>query len=132
MRSLPALFLLAASFAARAAEPPVPPPPALAATAWVLVDQQSGQVLAGQRAEEATEPASITKLMTAYAVFHALREGKLKLDTQLPISERAWRIVATVSEWGIESSGISSFGSGVSGSAESTKYAKRSVSRRSS
>ena len=91
MRILPALFLLAASFAARAAEPPVPPPPALAATAWVLVDQQSGQVLVGRRADEAMEPASITKLMTAYAVFHALREGKLKLDTQVPISEHAWR-----------------------------------------
>lgn len=91
MRILPALFLLAASFAARAAEPPVPPPPALAATAWVLVDQQSGQVLVGRSADEAMEPASITKLMTAYAVFHALREGKLKLDTQVPISEHAWR-----------------------------------------
>ena len=91
MRILPALFLLAASFAASAAEPPVPPPPALAATAWVLVDQQSGQVLVGRSADEAMEPASITKLMTAYAVFHALREGKLKLDTQVPISEHAWR-----------------------------------------
>jgi len=91
LRIIPALVLLAASLAARAAEPPVPPPPALEATAWVLVDQQSGQVLAGRRADEATEPASITKLMTAYAVFHALREGKLKLDSLVPISEHAWR-----------------------------------------
>ncbi len=91
MRILPALCLLAASFAARAAEPPVPPPPTLAATAWVLVDQQSGQVLAGQRADVATEPASLTKLMSAYAVFHALREGKFKLDTLIPVSEHAWR-----------------------------------------
>jgi len=91
LRIIPALILLAASLAARAAEPPVPPPPALEATAWVLVDQQSGQVLVGRRADEATEPASITKLMTAYAVFHALREGKLKLDTLVPISEHAWR-----------------------------------------
>src|SRR5262245_26051484 len=91
LRILPALCLLAASFAARAAEPPVPPPPTLAATAWVLVDQQSGQVLAGQRADVATEPASLTKLMSAYAVFHALREGKFKLDTLIPVSEHAWR-----------------------------------------
>jgi len=91
LRILPALCLLAATAAARAAEPPVPPPPALAATAWVLVDQQSGQVLAGHRADEATEPASITKLMSGYAVFHALKEGKLKLDTLVPVSEHAWR-----------------------------------------
>ncbi len=91
LRILPALVLLAACTAARAAEPPVPPPPQLEATAWVLVDQSSGQTLAGHRANEAIEPASITKLMTAYAVFHALRDGKLKLDTEVPISERAWR-----------------------------------------
>ena len=65
--------------------------PSLEATSWVLVDQQSGQVLAGHRANDAVEPASITKLMTAYAVFHALKEGKLKLDTEVPISEHAWR-----------------------------------------
>lgn len=91
MRILPAACLLAASFAARAAESPVPPPPTLDATAWVLVDQQSGQVLAGQHADVATEPASLTKLMSAYAVFHALREGKFKLDTLVPVSEHAWR-----------------------------------------
>ncbi len=90
LRILPALLLLA-SAAAIAAEQPVPPPPRLEATAWVLVDQSSGQVLAGHRANEAIEPASITKLMTAYAVFHALKDGKLKLDTPVPISERAWR-----------------------------------------
>jgi D-alanyl-D-alanine carboxypeptidase (penicillin-binding protein 5/6) len=91
LRILPALLLLAASAVAHAAAQPVPPPPTLEATAWVLVDNQSGQVLVGHRANEAVEPASITKLMTAYAVFHALKEGKLKLDTEVPISEHAWR-----------------------------------------
>jgi D-alanyl-D-alanine carboxypeptidase (penicillin-binding protein 5/6) len=91
LRILPALLLLAAAAAARAAGPPVPPPPQLAATAWILVDQASGQTLAGHRADEPIEPASITKLMTAYAVFHALKDGKLKLDTPVLISERAWR-----------------------------------------
>jgi D-alanyl-D-alanine carboxypeptidase (penicillin-binding protein 5/6) len=90
LRALPALLLLAA-MAAVAAEPPVPPPPRLEATAWILVDQSSGQVLAAHRANEAIEPASITKLMTAYAVFHALADGKLKLDTRVPVSEHAWR-----------------------------------------
>lgn len=91
MRILPALLLAAASVTAHAAAQPVPPPPALDATSWVLIDQQSGQALAGHRANAAVEPASITKLMTAYAVFQALKDGKLKLDTEVPISERAWR-----------------------------------------
>ena len=91
LRILPALLLAALAAAADAAAPPVPPPPALKASSWVLMDQQSGQVIAGHRANDAVEPASITKLMTAYAVFQALREGKLKLDTEVPISERAWR-----------------------------------------
>jgi serine-type D-Ala-D-Ala carboxypeptidase (penicillin-binding protein 5/6) len=90
LRILPALLLAAASTTAHAAQP-VPPPPALEATSWVLLDQQSGQALAGHRANDAVEPASITKLMTAYAVFQALQDGKLKLDTEVPISERAWR-----------------------------------------
>ena len=91
MRFLHALLLATATAMAHAAAPPVPPPPVLKASSWVLVDQQSGQVIAGHRANDAVEPASITKLMTAYAVFHALREGKLTLDTTVPISERAWR-----------------------------------------
>ncbi len=89
--ALLAIAAVAVTAAARAAEPPVPPPPQLEATAWVLVDQASGQVLTGHRADEPIEPASITKLMTAYAVFHSLKDGKLKLDTAVPVSERAWR-----------------------------------------
>jgi D-alanyl-D-alanine carboxypeptidase (penicillin-binding protein 5/6) len=91
LRILPAACLCLLSTIAGAASGPVPPPPALEATAWVLVDQQSGQTLAGHRENEQVEPASITKLMTAYAVFHALRDGKFKLDTEIPISEHAWR-----------------------------------------
>ena len=93
MRILPALLLAtsASAVAAPAVLPPVPPPPTIDATAWVLVDQQSGHVLAGHRVNERIEPASITKLMTAYAVFQALKDGKLRLDTEVPISERAWR-----------------------------------------
>ena len=86
-----AALLLATAAATTHAAQPVPPPPALEATSWVLVDQQSGQALVGHRANDAVEPASITKLMTAYAVFQALKDGKLKLDTEVPISERAWR-----------------------------------------
>ena len=89
MRILPALLLLAAS-AARAAAP-VPPPPTLEASSWVLVDNANGKILAGHRADVPVEPASITKLMTQYAVFHAPKEGKLTLDQPVPISEHAWR-----------------------------------------
>ncbi len=91
MRFLPIVLLSLAAVLARAEAPPVPPPPVLAATAWTLVDQDSGAVLASRDADARVEPASLTKLMTAYAVFHALRDGKLKLDTSVPISERAWK-----------------------------------------
>jgi D-alanyl-D-alanine carboxypeptidase (penicillin-binding protein 5/6) len=91
LRILTALLLAAVSAVASAAAPPVPPPPTLEAGSWVLVDNASGQVLTGHRADEPVEPASITKLMTQYAVFHALKEGKLKLDQPIPISEHAWR-----------------------------------------
>jgi D-alanyl-D-alanine carboxypeptidase (penicillin-binding protein 5/6) len=91
LRILTALLLAAAITAAQAAPQPVPPPPALEASSWVLLDQTSGQTIAGHRANDPVEPASITKLMTAYAVFHALADGKLKLDTRVPVSEHAWR-----------------------------------------
>ena len=92
MKILTAALLLSIAAAARAEAPPVPPPPTFAATAWILVDQASGMTLASHDADRPVEPASITKLMTAYAVFDALKQGKLKLDTAVPISEKAWRV----------------------------------------
>lgn len=91
MRPLSTALLILASAVAGAEAPPVPPPPEIPATAWILVDHDSGAVLASREAGARVEPASLTKLMTAYAVFHALQDGKLKLDTAVPISERAWR-----------------------------------------
>lgn len=91
MRILLAALLLTCSASVRAGEPPVPPPPALAATSWILVDQASGRMIAGKDVDVRVEPASLTKLMTAYAVFQALRDRKLALATEVPISERAWR-----------------------------------------
>jgi D-alanyl-D-alanine carboxypeptidase (penicillin-binding protein 5/6) len=66
------------------------PPPAIAARAWLLLDHATGQILAGQNADERAEPASLTKLMTAYLTFAALREGRLKLDQLVTVSENAW------------------------------------------
>jgi serine-type D-Ala-D-Ala carboxypeptidase (penicillin-binding protein 5/6) len=68
----------------------VPPPP-IAARAYVLFDATSGQVLASQAISDRFEPASLTKLMTAYLVFDALKTKKLTLTQTLPVSERAWK-----------------------------------------
>lgn len=69
----------------------LPVPPALAAKSWLLIESGSGQTLASQAADERIEPASLTKLMTAYLTFAALRQGTLKLDQGIPVSEKAWR-----------------------------------------
>jgi len=68
-----------------------PQPPAVVGKAWIVADLASGQVLAAQRAEDRFEPASLTKLMSAYVVFGALREKKLSPGQQVNVSERAWR-----------------------------------------
>jgi D-alanyl-D-alanine carboxypeptidase (penicillin-binding protein 5/6) len=68
-----------------------PQPPQVIGRAWVLADVSSGQILAAEKADERFEPASLTKLMTAYLVFAALKEKKLKLEEQLSVSEKAWR-----------------------------------------
>jgi D-alanyl-D-alanine carboxypeptidase (penicillin-binding protein 5/6) len=87
MRFSPALLL----FACLAVEAAAPQPPSIVGKAWVLGDLSSGQVLAAQRADERFEPASLTKLMTAYVVFGALRERRLALDQRVKVSERAWK-----------------------------------------
>ncbi|HRH81926.1 MAG TPA: D-alanyl-D-alanine carboxypeptidase family protein [Thiobacillaceae bacterium] len=68
-----------------------PAPPAIQGRAWLLVDTQSGRALTENNADMRVEPASLTKLMTAYLVFSALRDGQLRLDQALSVSERAWR-----------------------------------------
>lgn len=81
-------FLLSFVCAAQAA---APQPPSLIGKAWVLGDLSSGQVMLAQRADERFEPASLTKMMTAYVVFAALRERKLSVDQQVNVSPRAWK-----------------------------------------
>ncbi|MBX3600342.1 MAG: D-alanyl-D-alanine carboxypeptidase [Rubrivivax sp.] len=68
----------------------VPQPPEVAARQYLLIDLTSGQVLAERDADARAEPASLTKLMTAYLVANALRDGKLALEQAVPVSERAW------------------------------------------
>ena len=69
----------------------MPTPPEIAARAFILQDVSSHQTLASRNADQAMEPASLTKLMTAYLVFQALQSGKLNLNQDLVVSERAWR-----------------------------------------
>lgn len=67
-------------------------PPEIAARSYILVDVTAGQVLAAKDVDAPLEPASLTKLMTAYLVFDALRSKKVDIKQTLPVSERAWKM----------------------------------------
>lgn len=84
-------FLLGTQAIAATPVPQAPPVPAVAARAFLLLDHHSGQALAQHKADERVEPASLTKLMTAYLTFDALRRKQISLGQTLPVSERAWR-----------------------------------------
>jgi len=71
---------------------PLPSAPTLAAKSYVLMDFNSGQFLVEQNPDIRVEPASITKLMTAYIIYAAMQRGDLKPDTMVNISEKAWRM----------------------------------------
>lgn len=69
-----------------------PQPPEITARAYLLLDVSANQLLASKDMDMPVEPASLTKLMTAYLVFDALRSKKLDLKQTLPVSERAWKM----------------------------------------
>ena len=81
------LLLAAASVSAQQ----VPSPPPIAAKAYLLLDYNSGQSLVSHNPEQRIEPASLTKLMTAYLTFSALRQKTLKPDQMVVVSSRAWK-----------------------------------------
>jgi len=83
-----ALFFAAACCPAQSA---VTPPPAIAAKSYLLLDYHSQQTLASVKADERFEPASLTKLMTAYLTFSALKQKKIESTQAVPVSDRAWR-----------------------------------------
>ena len=87
------LFTLSglATMASAGAAAPIPTPPTVPARAYLLEDYQTGRVLASDHADDRMEPASLTKLMTAYIVFTTLHDGRLKLTDPVTISEHAWR-----------------------------------------
>ena len=85
------LFLLALSvLVSLPARAQAPQPPEIAARQYILFDLSSAQVLAERAADVPADPASLTKLMTAYLVFDAIKARKLALDQKLPVSPRAW------------------------------------------
>ena len=68
------------------------PPPSIAAKSWTLLDASSGQIIAAQDQNARIEPASLTKIMTAYVTFGALRDKKVMLDQMVNVSVRAWKV----------------------------------------
>jgi serine-type D-Ala-D-Ala carboxypeptidase (penicillin-binding protein 5/6) len=89
-RALVALVLAVAA-AWRPADAAAPPAPEVAARQYVLYEHHTGQVLAHKDAEAPAEPASLTKIMTAYVAFEALQKGDIGLDDKVRISRNAWR-----------------------------------------
>ena len=89
-RYLAFLFFALPLFFAQAGNAQIPPP-TVAAKAWLLLDVSSGQLIASQAPNERFEPASLTKLMTAYIAFAAIKNKQLSLTQALPVSEKAWR-----------------------------------------
>ena len=85
----------ASSAAAAVMAPPManmPQPPDIAARAYLLLDVTSGQILAAKDIDAPVEPASLTKLMTEYLVFDALKAQKISLKQTFSVSERAWKM----------------------------------------
>ena len=70
--------------------------------AWLLLDETSGQVIASHAATARIEPASLTKIMTAYIVFGALQDGTLKPEQKVRVSTRAWKVPAGSSKMFLE------------------------------
>ena len=82
------LLLLVPAFVSAQQVPALPP---IAAKAYLLADFNSGQLLVSHNVQQRIEPASLTKLMTAYVTFSALRQKTLSIDQTVPVSPRAWK-----------------------------------------
>ena len=91
MRFLITLVFVLASNVLPFASAQTPVPPTLTARAWVVMDYQTGQILASQEPDLKLEPASLTKVMTTYLIASAIRNKSLLPEQKIVISERAWR-----------------------------------------
>ena len=83
---------LLASMSVIAADLPIPSAPSLGAKTYVLVDYGSGQTLAAKNPDQRVEPASVTKLMTAYIVFDEIAKNNLSPDDMVTVSKKAWEM----------------------------------------
>ena len=92
LRTFKSLLLAASVLVCLPTWAQAPQAPEIAAKSYLLLDVTANQILAQQDIDSAIEPASLTKLMTAYLVFDALRSKKLDLKQVLPVSERAWKM----------------------------------------
>lgn len=86
------LFVLSFFALSVSAAVPVPAPPKLASKSFLLIDINSDTVLAQKKIDHSVEPASITKMMTAYVIYKELESGRLSKDELVTISEKAWRM----------------------------------------
>lgn len=89
------LLFLTQSLVTFAQEVPIPKAPSVSAKSYMLLDHSTGAVIAEKNADEANDPASITKLMTAYIVYGALKNGDIQLTDEVLISEKAWRAIGS-------------------------------------
>jgi len=88
---LRSIFLMLSLVGYLSAQAPVPQPPQINASSYILIDFNTGTVLAEREIDSRVEPASLTKLMTAYVIFKAIEEEQMSLNELVLVSERAWR-----------------------------------------
>ena len=88
-RLVPLLCLLLAGSNILAQARPVPAPPIIGATSYLMIDAKSGHELAALKPDTPVPPASLTKLMTTYVVFHAIEDGHITLEDEVTVSEKA-------------------------------------------
>lgn len=92
LRSMTAIFILAAASSYVSAQSIIPRAPDIAATSYILMDARTGHILVEENADEPLPPASLTKIMTAYIAVEEVISGNLSLRDEVHISEKAWRM----------------------------------------
>jgi D-alanyl-D-alanine carboxypeptidase (penicillin-binding protein 5/6) len=90
-----AVLLLLVGQLALAANPLIPVPPQIAGKGFLLIDADSGEVLASENADQVLPPASLTKMMTSYIAAHELDKGNIAIDEMAPVSIKAWKTLGS-------------------------------------
>ena len=89
-----AIFIVCAFLSTNvfSAQQRIPEPPGINAVGYILIDANSGEVIAKNNANERMEPASLTKMMASYIIAKALKNGDVNLTDKVKISKKAWRM----------------------------------------